>query len=143
MPSDRSLHLMNSAHRGLLRLTRGRFGWHLYGMPMLELTTVGRTSGEKRSTMLSSPLQLGSTIVVVASRGGDDRHPAWYLNLVDEPRVEVVMGGEAPRSMTARVATPAERADLWPRITRDHPNYAAYQTKTDREIPVVLLEPMA
>jgi deazaflavin-dependent oxidoreductase (nitroreductase family) len=112
-------------------------------MPMLELTTVGRTSGEKRSTMLSSPLQLGSTVVVVASRGGDDRHPAWYLNLVNEPRVEVVLRGDPPRPMTARVATPAERADLWPRITADHPNYAAYQTKTDREIPVVLLEPVA
>jgi len=142
MPSNRSLHLMNAAHRGLLRLTRGRFGWHMYGMPMLELTTVGRKSGENRSTMLSSPLQLGSTVVVVASRGGDPTHPAWYLNLVAEPRVEVVLRGGASQVMTARVATPAERADLWPRITADHPNYAAYQTKTDREIPVVLLAPV-
>lgn len=93
--------------------------------------------------MLSSPLQLGSTVVVVASRERDDRHPAWYLNLVTEPRVEVMLRGEPPRPMNARIARPSERADLWPRITADHPNYAAYQTKTKREIPVVLLEPVA
>ena len=141
MPSDRLLHAMNAAHRVLLRLTRGRVGWTYHGMPMLELTTTGRVSGRRRATMLSSPVQLGETLVIVASRGGDDTQPAWYLNLVAEPRVEVVRRGRAAVPMVARVATPDERAELWPQITKDHPNYAAYQTRTDREIPVVFLDP--
>lgn len=142
MPSNRSFRVMNGLHRAMLRITRGRVGWRLYGMPMLELTTTGRKSGEKRSTMLSSPLQLGDTIVVVASRGGDPIHPGWYLNLVEDPDVEVVFRGRPPVAMRARVASADERADLWPRITKDHPNFAGYQTRTDREIPVVLLEPV-
>ena len=124
-------------------------GWRAYGMPMLELTTTGRTSGEKRTTMLSSPLQRGETIVIVASRGGDDRHPAWYLNIVEDPSVEVNFTGRGTRPMRAHVADAAERAELWPIVTKDHANrkdhrnYAAYQRKTDREIPLVLLEPVA
>jgi deazaflavin-dependent oxidoreductase (nitroreductase family) len=142
MPTNRTLHLMNAAHRSLLWLTRGRVGWFLSGMPMLELTTTGRKSGRKRVTMLSSPLQRGETIVIVASRGGDDSHPAWYLNLVEEPRVEVDFQGRGVRPMRAHVAEVAERAELWPIVTKDHRNYAAYQRKTDREIPLVLLEPV-
>ncbi len=107
---------------------------------MLELTTVGRRSGERRATMLSSPLQRGETIVVVASRGGSDAHPDWYLNLVAEPRVEVDYRGRGVRAMLARVASAEERAELWPLVTRDHRNYAAYQRRTEREIPLVLLE---
>ena len=141
MAADRSPHLLNDVHRRILKLTRGRIGWHAYGMPMLELTTVGRKSGEKRTTMLSSPLQRGDTIVVVASRGGSDAHPDWYLNLVAEPRVEVDYRGRGVRAMRARVADASERAELWPLVTKDHRNYAAYQRKTDREIPLVLLEP--
>lgn len=139
----RVMDLLNRVHRAVLRVSRGRIGWRAMGMPMLELTTVGRTSGEKRSTMLSSPLQEGDTILVVASRGGDDRHPGWYLNLVANPDVEVTFRGEPQRRMRARVADASERARLWPRITRDHANYAGYQRKTEREIPVVLLEPVS
>lgn len=142
MATDRSPHLLNRWHRRILRLTRGRVGWHAYGMSMLELTTVGRKSGEKRTTMLSSPLQRGAAIVVVASRGGSELHPDWYLNLVEEPRVEVNFRGRGTRHMRARVADAAERAELWPQVTKDHGNYAAYQRKTDREIPLVLLEPV-
>lgn len=112
-------------------------------MPVLELTTTGRKSGQKRSVMLTSPLQEGSTIVIVASRGGDDHHPAWLLNLRDNPDVEVAFKGGPKQQMQARVATPEERARLWPLVTADHKNYANYQTKTDREIPLVLLEPMS
>jgi deazaflavin-dependent oxidoreductase (nitroreductase family) len=111
-------------------------------MPVIELTTIGRRSGEQRSTMLTSPLQEGVAYVVVASRGGDDRHPAWFLNLRDDPRVEVVIGGGPRTPMLARVATPEERARMWPVITKRYTNYAGYQTKTKREIPLVLLEPV-
>jgi deazaflavin-dependent oxidoreductase (nitroreductase family) len=141
-PSQGALNTMNRVHRALIRLTGGRVGWYFGGMPMLELTTTGRTSGEPRSTMLSSPIQPGRSYVVVASRGGDDKHPAWYLNLVANPAVEVDWKGGGKKKRIARVATAAERAELWPKITADHRNYAGYQSKTDREIPLVFLDPI-
>ena len=141
MPSDLQLKAMNTLHRGMLKLSGGRLGWNAASMPVLELTTIGRKSGQPRSVMLTSPLQEGTTIVVVASRGGDDQHPAWFLNLRDNPDVEVTWKGEPKRRMRARVASADERARLWPRVTADHKNYAGYQTKTEREIPLVLLEP--
>lgn len=143
MPSDLSMKTMNAVHRALIAVTRGRRGWQFGSTPVLELTTTGRRSGELRTTMLTSPLQLGDALVVVASRGGDDRHPAWYLNLVANPDVRVALAGRPPVPMRARVLTDAERADLWPRITATHANYAAYQRKTQRVIPLVLLEPVA
>ena len=82
-----------------------------------------------------------STIVVVASRGGDDQHPAWFLNLRDNPDVEVAFKGKPKEHMHARVATAEERARLWPEVTKTYKGYANYQTKTTREIPLVLLEP--
>jgi deazaflavin-dependent oxidoreductase (nitroreductase family) len=143
MPSDFVLKTMNTVHRGMLKITGGRFGYNLSRMPVLELTTIGRKSGQPRSIMLTSPLQEGSTIVVVASRGGDDHHPAWFLNLRENPDVEVAWKGEAKKKMRAHVANAEERARLWPLVTADHTNYAGYQKKTDREIPLVLLEPVS
>ncbi|MFM8563894.1 MAG: nitroreductase/quinone reductase family protein [Acidimicrobiia bacterium] len=142
MPSRFVLKSMNAIHKTLLAVSFGRIGWHAGNMPVLKLTTVGRKSGVKREVMLTSPLQTGDTWVVVASKGGDDDHPAWYLNLVAEPRVEVdVRGTRSVR--TARVATATERADMWPRIIATNTNYAGYQKRTSREIPLVLLEPIA
>ena len=112
-------------------------------MPVLELTTTGRKSGQKRSVMLTSPIQEGDSFVVVASRGGDDVHPAWFLNLQADPDVEVSIKGEPAQPMTARVATAEDRARLWPQVAADFKNYADYQKKTDREIPLVLLTPRA
>jgi deazaflavin-dependent oxidoreductase (nitroreductase family) len=140
VPSDLVLKVMNGAHRVVLAVSFGHLGWSASGMPVLELTTTGRKSGQPRSVMLTSPVQEGDTIAIVASRGGDDQHPAWFLNLRDDPNVDVTMRG-AKRPMHARIADAEERARLWPKITADHKNYAGYQTKTDREIPVVLLEP--
>jgi deazaflavin-dependent oxidoreductase (nitroreductase family) len=140
MPTDFALTAMNAVHRGLLMITRGKAGWRVSDMPVLRLTTIGRRSGQPRSVMLTSPLQEGSTLVVVASRGGDDQHPAWFLNLRDNPQVDVTYRGEPIRPMRARVATTEERGRLWPLIVANHKNYAAYQTKTTREIPLVLLE---
>ncbi|HEY5013039.1 MAG TPA: nitroreductase/quinone reductase family protein [Acidimicrobiia bacterium] len=143
MPSDLKLKTANTMHRGLVKLSGGRIGWHLAKMPVVELTTTGRKSGLARSVMLTSPMREGDAIVVVASRGGDDRHPAWFLNLRDNPEVEVAMHGNPKRPMRARVATPEERARMWPRIVAEFKNYGDYQTKTDREIPLVLIEPPA
>ena len=140
MPSDLILKTMNTLHRGILKLSGGRLGWEAAKMPVLELTTTGRKSGEPRSVMLTSPVQDGENIVVVASRGGDDQHPAWFLNLRDHPEVEVSVQGE-PKEPMRLGASAEDRARLWPLVTADHKNYADYQTKTDREIPLVLLEP--
>lgn len=141
MPSTRALKLMESSHRLLQKLTRGRAGWNIAGMPVVELTTIGRRSGERRATMLTSPVKDGDALVVVASRGGDDHHPAWFLNLRDDPNVEVVVEGRLSIAMIARIANAEQRARLWPLITAKYANYAGYQQKTDREIPLVLLEP--
>ena len=140
MPSDFALKTMNAVHRGLIKLTGGRVGWQV-AMPVLELTTTGRKSGQPRSVLLTSPHQEGDTWVVVASRGGDDTHPAWFLNLRDKPEVEVSLKGGPKQPMRARIADAGERARLWPKITADFKNYAQYQTKTEREIPLVFLEP--
>jgi deazaflavin-dependent oxidoreductase (nitroreductase family) len=142
MPSDLAFKTMNTFHRLVVKVSGGRLGWQSASMPVLELTTTGRKSGLPRSVMLTSPLQEGEMIVVIASRGGDDQHPAWFLNLRDNPDVEVSMKGEPKRRMRARVANPEERARLWPRVTAGHKNYGNYQSKTQREIPLVLLEPM-
>jgi deazaflavin-dependent oxidoreductase (nitroreductase family) len=140
MPSDFSLKVMNAVHRGVLKLTGGRRGWHAMSMPVLELTTVGRKTGQPHSVMLTSPLQDGTALIVVASRGGDDRPPAWFLNLEANSAVEVSTRARRKQPMRARVADPAERLRLWPRVVTDHPMYAEYQTKTTREIPLVFLQ---
>jgi deazaflavin-dependent oxidoreductase (nitroreductase family) len=140
MPSDFALKTMNAIHRGLLTISGGKAGWRMSEMPVLKLTTTGRKSGQPRSVMLTSPIQEGTTLVVVASRGGDDHHPAWFLNLRANPQVEVAYQGNPARPMRARVADEQERERLWPLVTADHNNYAVYQTKTEREIPLVLLE---
>ncbi|MFD6389669.1 nitroreductase family deazaflavin-dependent oxidoreductase [Nocardia sp. NPDC060259] len=141
MPSDLQLKIMNAGHRVLLALSGGRVGNRIFGMPSLELTTIGRKSGEPRKVMLTAPVIDGDTIVVVASRGGDPTHPAWYLNLRDNPNVEVSLQTGPTRPMTAHVATPEERAKLWPRVVKGYKGYGDYQTKTTREIPLVLLAP--
>lgn len=141
MAKDVFLRSVNVVHRTVFRLTNGRLGGRGAGMPVLELTTIGRRSRSPRTVMLTSPVQDGDRIVIVASYGGDDRHPAWFLNLRDNPAVEVTMGG-ANRSMRARVASAEEKADLWPRVVAGYKGYAQYQKRTDRDIPLVILEPL-
>jgi deazaflavin-dependent oxidoreductase (nitroreductase family) len=141
MPSDLALKFMNGSHRALLKLSFGKLGWSFSGMPALELTTIGRKSGQPRAVMLTSPLRDGAATVVVASRGGDDQPPAWLLNLQAHPAVEVSLQGAPKQPMQARVATPDERARMWPQIAGRYRNYAGYQEKTAREIALVLLEP--
>lgn len=128
------------AHNSLFRLSRGRVGGSLGGMPVVMLTTTGRRSGEPRTTPLTAPVVDGERLVLVASYGGDSRHPAWYHNLVANPDV-LVDRGDGPRPMTARTATAEEKAELWPRIVSAYKGYAGYQKRTDRDIPVVLVTP--
>ncbi len=139
MASDVVFTAVNALHRGVLRLSGGRVGGRLKRMPVVELTTIGRRSGEPRTVLLTSPLQRDGAYVVVASRGGDDRHPAWFLNLRDRPEVQVAVAGRR-RPMHARVPEGAERAELWAEVVARFPHYGRYQERTDREIPLVVLE---
>jgi len=140
MPSDFVLKSMNAVHRGILKVSFGKLGWQAAGMPVLELTTTGRKSGEPRTCLLTSPLQIGDVHVIVASRGGDDHHPAWFLNLQSNPEVTVSIGGGKAQQKRARIATAEERAEMWPKITQKFRNYGGYQEKTSREMPLILLE---
>jgi deazaflavin-dependent oxidoreductase (nitroreductase family) len=85
-------------------------------------------------------VQDGESVVLVASYGGDDRHPQWFLNLRDNPEVEITMEGNT-RQLRARVASPEEKATLWPRVVAAHRGYGQYQQRTDRDIPLVICEP--
>jgi len=140
MPSDFTLKSMNLIHKTLLAVSRGKSGWSAANMPVLKLTTTGRKSGSQREIMLTSPFQQDTSMVVVASRGGDDHHPAWFLNLRDEPHVHVETKDEPRHARIARIATPQERDIIWPQIVANHANYGGYQSKTNREIPLIFLE---
>jgi deazaflavin-dependent oxidoreductase (nitroreductase family) len=139
-PKDAVAKAVTGFHRVVFDVSKGKLVGKASGMPVLKLTTVGRKSGQRRSTMLTSPLVQGDNVVLVASYGGDDRHPAWFGNLVANPDVEVVMNGST-RLMHARVTEDVERTRLWEELTAKHANYAGYQRKTSRQIPVVMLEP--
>jgi deazaflavin-dependent oxidoreductase (nitroreductase family) len=137
---DASTRVLTGIHRAVFRVSKGRLANTGFRMPVLELTTIGRKTGKRRSTMLTSPVQDGERLVLVASYGGDDRHPTWFLNLRDHPDVEITMRGET-RAMKARVASAEEKAELWPRVVEAYKGYAQYQTRTDRDIPLVIVEP--
>jgi deazaflavin-dependent oxidoreductase (nitroreductase family) len=128
-------------HRVVLRATGGRVLGRAGGMPVVLLTTTGRRSGRRRTTVLTSPVQDDDRVVLVASYGGDDRHPAWFLNLRDQPEVELTMHGHT-RPMCARVASAEEKAALWPQVVSRYRGYDRYQQRTGRDIPLVVLEPL-
>lgn len=116
----------------------GERGHEWNGVPTLLLTTRGRRSGKLRRTALIYGRD-GDRYLVVASRGGAPTHPAWYLNLAEEPEVRVQVGAER-FTARARTATPEEKPELWRTMAEIWPAYDEYQTKTTRDIPVVLLE---
>jgi deazaflavin-dependent oxidoreductase (nitroreductase family) len=137
---DSVFRYVTGLHRSVFKATKGRLLGRLGGMPVVMLTTTGRKSGKPRTTMLTSPVQEGESVVLVASYGGDDRHPTWFLNLRDDPDTEAVMQGRR-RKMRARVATAEEKQALWPKVTQAYRGYAGYQQRTDRDIPLVILNP--
>jgi deazaflavin-dependent oxidoreductase (nitroreductase family) len=141
---DFQMHTMNFVHRSLLAVTGGRIGTTIGNMPVYKVTTTGRTSGRPRTVMLTAPIQDGDTVVFVASKGGDDRDPDWYRNMVANPEftIEPADGG-APITLVARTASADEKDELWPRIVAAYKGYGGYQRKTDRDIPVVVAEPPA
>ena len=108
---------------------------------MLLLTTRGRRTGEPHTVPLLY-LREGDSLLVIASYGGRDRHPEWYLNLLAEPSVTARLG-DRNVALTARTASPSERDVWWPKVVAAYGDYGVYQQRTEREIPVVALEPAA
>jgi len=133
--------MLETWHRTTLKLTGGRYPSKLLGMQTLELFTIGRKTGERRGTMLTAPICEPDRVVVIASKGGHQEHPAWYLNLTANPDVEVALHNGPTLQMRARTATGEERADLWARAVEANKGYAGYQRNAEREIPVVVCEP--
>jgi deazaflavin-dependent oxidoreductase (nitroreductase family) len=111
-----------------------------YGAPLVLVTTQGVVSGEWRRTCLIG-VEHNGDYLLVASHGGAPRHPRWYLNMKANPKVWLQVGGEEFWA-TARDATPEEKPELWDTMVSVYKDYADYQKKTDREIPVVVLEPV-
>jgi deazaflavin-dependent oxidoreductase (nitroreductase family) len=108
-------------------------------MPVLLLDSVGRKSGTTRTNALTY-IPRGNSYVVIASFLGEPRHPAWFLNLRSTPNAEIQIGSKRLR-VRAREALGAERQALWSEVVHKVPDYAEYQSRTDREIPVVILDP--
>jgi deazaflavin-dependent oxidoreductase (nitroreductase family) len=127
-------------HRRLYRATGGKFGATIGGNPVLLLTTTGRRSGEPRTVALAH-LQKSETWVVIASFAGQPRHPGWWLNLLENP-IAIVQKGSTVTEVRAREAEGTERERLWKAICEQEGGFAEYQTRTDRRIPVVVLDPV-
>lgn len=133
---------MSAANVFVFRLSGGRWGskFFKHAAPVGLLTTTGRKSGAKRVAPLIY-LSDGSRIVLVASQGGLPKHPIWCLNLEQNPDASFETRENGKRSYRARRANTEEKAALWPRLCALYPDYADYQARTERDIPVMLLEP--
>jgi deazaflavin-dependent oxidoreductase (nitroreductase family) len=135
----KGLKTVGGVHKVLYRASAGRVGGRIWGLSILLLTTTGRKTGKARTTPLCF-FPDGEDLVVVASNGGMDWFPSWWLNLSHEPRATVQVG-RRQRTVRAREATPEERARLWAEVTSIAPGYLKYQQRTQREIPLGILQP--
>jgi deazaflavin-dependent oxidoreductase (nitroreductase family) len=136
------IRAFGSFHAWTYEASAGRWGGgRLLGLPMVLLHLVGRKSGKPRRTPLLY-MKVGDELVIVASFYGSPGHPAWYHNLMANPECDIREGRRRYR-VRAHTATSEERQKLWPRLVDFYPDYAIYQSRTDREIPVVILSPIA
>jgi F420H(2)-dependent quinone reductase len=133
------LETMWVVHKALYKATGGRLGGRVNSMPVLLMTTWGRRSGEPREVALTY-VRDGDNVAVIGSNVGDDRHPSWVLNLRADPIAEVHIKGDVMK-MRAREARGDERDRLWADAAARDPSYDVYQERTERSIPVVVLEP--
>jgi deazaflavin-dependent oxidoreductase (nitroreductase family) len=137
----KAVELFWRIHPHLYRWSGGRLGGKLLGLPVLLLDTIGRKSGRARTNALTY-LPDGSAYVVIASFVGEPRHPAWLLNLRAAAEAQIQVGSRRI-AVRAREAVGAERERLWSEVVARLPDYAEYQSRTERKIPVVVLEPQA
>lgn len=138
--SARAQKWSTKLHAAVFRATGGKVGGRMLGSPVLLLVTTGRKTGTERTTPLLY-LEDGDRQVIVASNGGTAKPPVWWLNLEANPEAKVEMKGRKIR-VRVREVHAEEKARLWERLVRMYPPYQRYQKKTDREIPVVVLEPV-
>jgi deazaflavin-dependent oxidoreductase (nitroreductase family) len=141
-PGSFQLKIMNAfvnLNVAIYKASGGRLGGKVKGAPVLLLDHVGRKSGKARTTPVLYMAD-GDNLVVVGSRGGSDATPAWWLNVIAKGGATVQVGRDR-RTVSARQASPQERAELWPRLTQMYSDYDVYQTRTSREIPVMILSP--
>ena len=132
--------LYGQEHVDAYLATDGEEGHDWRGTQTLILTTTGRKSGKQRLTPLIYGRH-GDDYLIVASKGGTPENPDWYHNLSANAEVEIQVKGDKMRAR-ARTATPAEKVEMWPIMTKEWPDYDDYQTKTDRDIPIVVVEPV-
>lgn len=130
--------MLSTLHTALYRATGGLVGRRLVNNDMLLLTTTGRSSGESHTVPLLY-LTANERLIVIASYGGRPSHPQWYRNLLHEPSASVQIPGSL-RNVVATTMTASERDQWWPRVVDAYGDYAVYQSRTDRQIPVVWLD---
>lgn len=133
------ISLLGAEHVRVYRETKGETGYIWNGSPILLLTSIGRVSGEARTIpIIFTPYKNGWAII--ASKGGSPTHPKWYLNVMANPQVQVQVKADIYDAV-ARTAPSPEREQIWAEAIKHWPNYNLYQSRTEREIPVVVLEP--
>jgi deazaflavin-dependent oxidoreductase (nitroreductase family) len=132
-----TIRLFGRLHVGLWKLCGGKLDNAFERLPFMMLTTTGRKTGRRRTTPVLY-LQDGIGLIVIASFGGNDMHPAWYLNLEQCPQAEVIVRGEH-RRVIAHKLTPEEKKLVWPRLVQLYPQFETYQQRTHREIPLMRL----
>jgi deazaflavin-dependent oxidoreductase (nitroreductase family) len=134
------IKIMSALNVWVFRLTGGRLGARFPGgAPVCLVTVTGRKTGQPRTVPLLY-LRRGEELVLVASKGGMSHHPTWYHNMMANPRVEVELG-TTKRPMVVRRASAAEKAQIWPQLLEMYSDYATYQARTTRDIPVLILTP--
>ncbi|HEY5651677.1 MAG TPA: nitroreductase family deazaflavin-dependent oxidoreductase [Acidimicrobiia bacterium] len=136
---DNTAKWLSRLHSGVFRLTGGVVGRRLVDNDMLLLTTTGRVTGRPHTVPLLY-LSDREASIVFASWGGRDNHPEWYLNLIDDPHATVQIDGHR-HGVRARTAEAEERDRWWAAAQKAYSGYATYQSRTERQIPVVILEP--
>ena len=139
-PARLALKLGSGAHAGVYRATGGKLFGRMGKSPILLLNTVGRKTGKKRTSPLLYVMD-GEDFVIIASKGGAATHPAWYLNLRANPEATVEIGDREVQ-VEAEVADPEDKPRLWQKMVEMYPTYDAYQKKTEREIPLLVLRPV-
>jgi len=140
-PARLALKLGTGVHSGVYRATGGKLFGRMGKSPILLLNTMGRKSGKKRTTPLLYVMD-GEGFVIIASKGGAPTHPAWYLNLIANPDATVEVGDRAVR-VRAEDVHGEDKTRLWQKMVEMYPTYDDYQTKTEREIPLLVLHPVS